>query len=166
MNNISSFKKILITGSKGFIGSFLMHYLSKHGFETIGFEENLNTATSIPECDLIIHSAGRRLRKDITIEDFVKDNVLATINLTKFAKGQPIIFLSTKAVYVFKPYGITKLLAEYVLTKEYGNAIVLRLPKIRYKRTEPENLSQAISIGVENFGDWIIETINHIPSRN
>jgi len=72
MNNISSFKKILITGSSGFIGSFLMEYLSKRGFETIGFEDNLNTATSIPKCDLIIHSAGRRLRKDINIEDFVK----------------------------------------------------------------------------------------------
>jgi len=67
---------------------------------------------------------------------------------------------------VFKPYGITKLLAEFVLTEEYGNAIVLRIPKIKYTRTEPENISQAISIGIENLGDWIIETINYMPSRN
>jgi len=166
MNNISPFKKVLITGSNGFIGSFLMDYLSKYGFETIGLEGNLNNITSIPDCDLIIHSAGRRFRKDIKIEDFVKDNVLATINLTKLAKGHLIIFLSTKAVYVFKPYGITKLLAEFVLTEEYGNAIILRLPKIRYRRTEPENISQSISIGIENLGDWIINTINYVPSRN
>lgn len=164
--NLSSLNKILITGAKGYIGSFLIKYLANKGFRAIRFVQNLNKISELPECDLIVHCAGRRLRKGVTISDFVRDNVTATINLTKLANGKPIIYLSTKAVYVFKPYGITKLLGEFVLTDEYKNAVVLRLPKIIDGRTEPENIEHAISIGLENLGDWIVETINSLPVKD
>ena len=158
--------KILVTGARGYIWSFLVKYLDGKGYETIGFTGNLNNTKELPDCDLIIHCAGRRLAKDVKISDFVRDNVTATINLTKLADGKPIIYLSTKAVYVFKPYGITKLLAEFVLTQEYNNSVVLRLPKIIDGRTEPENIEHAISIGLENLGDWIVETINSLPVKD
>jgi nucleoside-diphosphate-sugar epimerase len=164
--NLSSLNKILITGAKGYIGSFLIKYLANKGFRAIRFVQNLNKISELPECDLIVHCAGRRLQKGVTISDFVRDNVTATINLTKLANGKPIIYLSTKAVYVFKPYGITKLLGEFVLTDEYKNAVVLRLPKIIDGRTEPENIEHAISIGLENLGDWIVETINSLPVKD
>lgn len=163
---MSSLNKILITGAKGYIGSFLIKYLANKGFRAIRFVQNLNKISELPECDLIVHCAGRRLQKGVTISDFVRDNVTATINLTKLANGKPIIYLSTKAVYVFKPYGITKLLGEFVLTDEYKNAVVLRLPKIIDGRTEPENIEHAISIGLENLGDWIVETINSLPVKD
>jgi nucleoside-diphosphate-sugar epimerase len=164
--NLSSLNNILITGAKGYIGSFLIKYLANKGFRAIRFVQNLNKISELPECDLIVHCAGRRLQKGVTISDFVRDNVTATINLTKLANGKPIIYLSTKAVYVFKPYGITKLLGEFVLTDEYKNAVVLRLPKIIDGRTEPENIEHAISIGLENLGDWIVETINSLPVKD
>jgi len=164
--SLSSLNKILITGAKGYIGSFLIKYLTNKGFHTIRFVKDLNRIKELPECDLIIHCAGRRLAKGITISDFIRDNVTATINLTKLAEGKPIIYLSTKAVYVFKPYGITKLLAEFVLTQEYNNSVILRLPKIIDGRTEPENIEHAISIGLENLGDWIVETINSLPVKD
>jgi nucleoside-diphosphate-sugar epimerase len=164
--NLSSLNKILITGAKGYIGSFLIKYLANKGFRAIRFVQNLNKISELPECDLIVHCAGRRLQKGVTISDFVRDNVTATINLTKLANGKPIIYLSTKAVYVFKPYGITKLLGEFVLTDEYKNAVILRLPKIIDGRTEPENIEHAISIGLENLGDWIVETINSLPVKD
>ena len=164
--NLYSLNKILITGAKGYIGSFLVKYLTGKGYKTIGFTCNLNDIKELPDCNLIIHCAGRRLAKGVTISDFVRDNVTATINLTKLANGKPIIYLSTKAVYVFKPYGITKLLGEFVLNQEYNNSVILRLPKIIDGRTEPENIEHAISIGLENLGDWIIETINSLSVKD
>ena len=158
--------KILITGAKGYIGSFLVKYLAEKGFRTIRFTDNFNKIKKLPPCDLIIHSAGRRLRNGVKVEDFVRDNVMATINLTKIAGGKPIIYLSTKAVYVFKPYGLTKMLGEFVLTDEYDNSIILRLPKIIDGRTEEANIDKAISIGIENLGDWILETINSLSVKD
>ncbi len=164
--SIYSLNKILVTGARGYIGSFLIKYLADKGFHVIRFTDNLNKVKKLPECDLIIHCAGRRLAKGVKINDFIRDNVAATINLTKIAEGKPIIYLSTKAVYVFKPYGITKLLGEFVVRDEYDNAVVLRLPKIIDGRTEPEDIEHAISIGLENLGDWILETINSLPVKD
>ena len=162
----SSLNKVLITGAKGYIGSFLLKYLTNKGFHTIRFVANLNRAKKLPSCDLIIHCAGRRLQKGVKVADFVRDNVLATINLTKIAEGKPIIYLSTKAVYVFKPYGLTKMLGEFVLNDEYNNSVILRLPKIIDGRTEKADIDKAISIGIENLGDWIVETINSLPVKD
>jgi len=164
--SLSSLNRVLITGAKGYIGSFLLKYLADRGFHTIKFTANLNKVKKLPPCDLIIHSAGRRLQKGVKVEDFIRDNVLATINLTKIAKGKPIVYLSTKAVYVFKPYGITKLLGECVLNDEYSNSVILRLPKIIDGRTEKADIDKAISIGIDNLGDWIIEAINSLSVKN
>ena len=150
MVQVSRTTTVLITGAAGNIGSFLVKYFDRK-CKVIPFTENLNEALSLPRCDVIIHCAGRIPREGMDIMEFVRDNVEASHNLAIIAKGTPIIFISTMAVYTHKAYGCSRLLGEYILKEYHGNTKVLRLPRVVDGLTEDEDTV----MGLENVASKI-----------
>src|SRR5574344_934130 len=109
--------KILVTGSKGFIGSNLCLYLSNHEYEVYGYDIGFGDGTlkhCVASSDFIIHLAG--INRPLKPEEFIDGNV----NLAKklldvvLAAGfkAPIIFSSSTQAALDNTYGQSKKKAE------------------------------------------------------
>ena len=159
--SLSSLNKILITGAKGYIGKFLIKFLSSKGYSIIRFSDDLNKTRKLPPCSLIIHCAGKKPKSGVEIDDFVYGNVIANLNLANLARNIPIIYLSTMAVYVLKPYGVSKLLGEQILKEKHGKVYILRLPRVVDKDSDGD-----ITLTLNEVGDKILETINSLPVKD
>lgn len=109
---------ILVTGSEGFVGSFLIAELLKNNHSVVGIDRADKTSTSnylffkidLTEklsltknfFDLVIHCAAAKGDWNISDEDFYRDNVIATKNLINYLKTcevKRLIHFSTVAVY-------------------------------------------------------------------
>lgn len=130
-------KRILITGSKGFIGNyFINNYKSKYNIKTFSFlKDDINTL-DCNTIDIVFHlSALVHQMGGASANEYEKINVIQTIELAKKAKESGIkhfVFMSTVKVYgeetnskyientVCNPeddYGKSKLKAEQELQK-------------------------------------------------
>jgi nucleoside-diphosphate-sugar epimerase len=107
---------ILVTGSNGFVGSYLSKALKSHHYKLIEIDYNSNThdlcdwnlVKNIPQADTIVHLAGKSYIPD-SFENplsFYNNNIISTLNILEKAKieGSKVIFFST---YV---YGVPKYL--------------------------------------------------------
>ena len=135
-------KKILLTGSSGFLGSYILEFLENENYEVIKvgrsvksdikIDLSLNKLSKI-DADYVIHVAGKAHVIPKTEEDkkeFFKVNYIGTNNLLyglDTINLQSIIFMSTVAVYGKKvgelidekspllgntPYALSKIQAE------------------------------------------------------
>ncbi len=104
---------ILLTGSKGRLGTELQKHL-----EIIPFEGDLTQLFARQECDLIIHAAAytsvEEAENDVTKCFAV--NVLGTEKLVDMYKDIPFVYISTE--YAKEPLGV------YAMTKRMGEIIV------------------------------------------
>lgn len=92
-------KKILITGSNGFIGNyFINNYKSKYNIKTFSFLKNdINTLDCNTIDIVLVHQMG-----GASANEYEKINVIQTIELAKKAKESGVkhfIFMSTVKVY-------------------------------------------------------------------
>jgi GDP-4-dehydro-6-deoxy-D-mannose reductase len=111
---------ILVTGSSGFIGSNLLHYLKEKGISCYGIDEikgketncivdmmdigHLNTIIYFVKPDYIIHLAAQSLVSESLLHPSLtmRNNLLSTLNLCTILEGyRPcrVIFASSAAVY-------------------------------------------------------------------
>ena len=143
-------KTVLITGNKGFIGSYIEASLKTQyniiglarndGFDITDFSSLKNIGKSGEKVDIIIHAAA--VASDDYEHSFVS-NVTGTLNLCKYAKEKGIkhfVLLSTIFALeeedndYFNTYGQTKKMAEEVASsycKEHGITLtVLRLAQV------------------------------------
>jgi len=121
------FKKILITGSSGMIGTRLFENLLGQGFDVVGFDKRPNTWSfefnkrtikgnltrqgDIQKLsggiDLIIHLAANARVYDLVVNpDLALENIVSTYNTLEFARKNKIksfIFSSSREVYSNKP---------------------------------------------------------------
>jgi len=99
-------KKILITGSKGFVGDSLTPFLKSKKNEIIlsGKSNILNlcdreAVENLPKVDVIIHLAAKSFVPDSfkNPQHFYNNNILSTLNILEKAKkdSAKVIFLST-----------------------------------------------------------------------
>ena len=140
-------KRILVTGSSGFVGKNLVTALrTRKDVEIETFDLNDDRATLrsyLSKCELIFHLAG--VNRPSEIGEFETGNV----NLTKDMvdqllglKASPaIIFSSTVQAELANPYGISKKKGEDVL-KSYSQqslapVVIFRLPNIYGKWCRP-----------------------------
>lgn len=129
-------KKLLITGSNGFIGSYFINkYKNKYDIKTFSFlKDDINSLDY--SVDVVFHLSALVHQMDgASTEEYEKVNVIQTLELAKKAKESSVkhfIFMSTVKVYgeetniaytensLCKPedeYGKSKLKAEQELLK-------------------------------------------------
>lgn len=109
--------KILVTGSKGFIGSNLVCRLKELKHEVFEFDIDCNDELLeqyVTEANWIIHLAG--VNRPLTVEEFQDGNVNLTKRLLEVVRETdsqaPIIFSSSTQAAFINPYGISKKQAE------------------------------------------------------
>lgn len=139
-------KKILITGSNGFIGSnFSDHLKENTGYEIYGFNRN-NDLSELPnlvkKVDLILHLAGVNRPKNI--EDFKTNNVGLTTKICSILKNHPnkrLIYFSSIQALKDNNYGRSKKEGEEIclnLARYSGNNVnILRLPGVFGENCKP-----------------------------
>lgn len=128
--------KILITGSKGFVGKNLIRYLNNYSFEIIEPKEhkldlkNPKSWNNIEECEYLIHLAGKSYVPESWSEPgkFIENNILLTTNALEYCRRNKakLIFLSSylygnsnslpirenNSTSANNPYALTKILSE------------------------------------------------------
>jgi nucleoside-diphosphate-sugar epimerase len=133
-------KKILVTGSEGFIGKALVKKLSGLGFSTLGFdiadgdiaEEGSLAHLQEEEISYVFHLAGKTFVPESWLHPFLfyRTNLLGTENILEFCRktGAGLTYISSylygtpqylpvdekHPVKAFNPYSHTKLVAEEI----------------------------------------------------
>ena len=148
-------KKILITGSEGFVGKNLIRYLKNYSFQIVetkdtSFDLKLNESwKQIEKCDYLIHLAGKSFVPKSWEEParFIENNILLITNALEYCRVNKtkLIFLSSylygnckkipikenAPIEATNPYALSKLLSEklcYFYKNNFQvNNIILRV---------------------------------------
>lgn len=130
--------KILVTGHKGFIGSYLTPALKKAGHKVVGMDlkDGQDILDSpLPKVDAVIHLAAQPgVIK--SIEDpvnTVKQNVLGTVRLAHRYKNTRFLFASTGGAIqdtIESPYGLSKYCCEEFIKMLCKDYVILRFANI------------------------------------
>ena len=148
-------KKILITGSEGFVGKNLIRYLKNYSFQIIetkdkSFDLKFNESwKQIEKCDYLIHLAGKSFVPKSWEEParFIENNILLITNALEYCRVNKtkLIFLSSylygnckkmpikenAPIEATNPYALSKLLSEklcYFYKNNFQvNNIILRV---------------------------------------
>ena len=130
-------KKLLITGSNGFVGNYFINkYKNKYEIKTFSFLKNDINSLDCSDLDVVVHLSALVHQMGVaSCEEYERVNVIQTLQLAKKAKESGIkqfIFMSTVKVYgeetdskysensICNPeddYGKSKLKAEFELQK-------------------------------------------------
>jgi nucleoside-diphosphate-sugar epimerase len=155
-------KKILITGSSGFVGQALLAALQNANYDIQLFRRGdpiSPDSFSFQGLDAVVHLAGKAHDKGATWEDFDRDNIRLTQSLLDAVRiASPranFIFFSSAKVYgenseqkAFSettpprpqsPYGDSKLLAEEIVRKSGLSFLIFR-PTLIYSDSAKGNL--------------------------
>ena len=185
-------KKILITGSEGFVGKNLIRYLKNYSFQIIetkdkSFDLKLNESwKQIEKCDYLIHLAGKSFVPKSWEEParFIENNILLITNALEYCRVNKtkLIFLSSylygnckkipikenAPIEATNPYALSKLLAEklcYFYKNNFQvNNIILRVFNLYGPGQPKEYLLSKITnqVRYEN----IIKVDNLSPKRD
>lgn len=114
--------KILVTGSKGFIGKNLCISLIQRGFDVLTYDlENTEDefVEAIHQANFVIHLAG--INRPLTPEEFYDGNVNLTLRLVELLKEEsrniPLLFSSSIQAEQLNDYGKSKRQAEDIVTE-------------------------------------------------
>lgn len=141
-------KKVLVTGSRGFIGKNLLVALSRHdNVKVNGFDVDDHLASLAPlvhEADIIYHLAG--VNRPLDIKEFEIGNKELTQTITgllmKYGKRAAIVMSSSIQAEIDNPYGVSKRQAEDALldyNKRTGAPVfIYRLPNVFGKWSRPD----------------------------
>ena len=160
-------KKILVTGSNGYLGSsFIESYSDKYEFEKFSLltqkleDIKFDNINIVLHCDALVHQ-----KVEHPYEKYYEVNVEYPLKLAKLAKQNGVkqfIFISTIAVYgeekekldenticnPITPYGKSKLEAEKELLKLNDDSFIvsiIRAPMI-YGKNAPGNIDSLIKL--------------------
>jgi len=159
--------KILVTGSSGYLGSYLVRYFKDqhevHGLdirpssEEIVFHKiDIRKSFKLGSYDVIIHCASLVPISSASYEEYFSTNVIGTKNVLRIKTDQ-FIYISTSAVYdggyitedtPLRPvgsYGLTKFLAEKIIG---SRGVIVR----------PRTILGGIRLG---FLDYILSNIKN-----
>ncbi|MFY2157813.1 NAD-dependent epimerase/dehydratase family protein [Cytobacillus firmus] len=146
--------KILITGSRGFIGKNLFAELNNRGYNEI-YEYNSDTPEELLEiytsdCDFVYHLAG--VNRPQIDNEYIEGNINLTAKLLALLKknrnSSPILITSSIQANLDNPYGRSKKTAENLLydySRTSGaKVLIYRLPNVFGKWCRP-NYNSVVS---------------------
>lgn len=161
--------KVLVTGSKGFIGKNLVLELGNKNYNDIYKYDIDSTLDDLDkytkDCDFVFHLAG--VNRPNNIEEFFEGNFgltsLLLDNLKKNGNTCPIMISSSIQALQDNPYGISKKAGENLLfdySKETGAKIlVYRFPNVFGKWCKP-NYNSVIATFSYNIANGIPIIVN------
>ncbi|EDP68091.1 capsular polysaccharide synthesis enzyme CapF [Carnobacterium sp. AT7] len=166
--------KILVTGSKGFIGKNLVAELNNLGYEDI-FQFNRETDLNLlekytNECDFVFHLAGvNRPKKE---EEFMEGNADFTSQLLELLKKNnnkaPVLITSSTQAEQNNPYGKSKRAGEELLfnyQQQTGvNVYLYRLPNVFGKWSKP-NYNTVVATYCYNIARNLDIQINNLDAQ-
>jgi UDP-2-acetamido-2,6-beta-L-arabino-hexul-4-ose reductase len=161
--------KILVTGSKGFIGKNLIAELRNRNYTDI-YEYNRGTDPALlddycKDADFVFHLAGVNRPKDQS--EFMDANYGFTSTLLetlkKYQNNSPVMISSSIQANIENPYGISKKAGEDLLF-QYSNqtgakVLVYRFPNVFGKWCKP-NYNSAIATFCHNIATGLPININ------
>ncbi len=166
--------RVLVTGSRGFIGKNLVLRLNElPGYEVIEFARG-DSADTLPElvrrADAVVHLAGENRPRDV--QDFVVVNTQLTQALCDAIKSAgrqvPLILASSAQAEQDNPYGRSKRGAETAveqLARETGNpAVIYRLPGVFGKWCRP-NYNSVVATFCHNIANDLPIQVNDAATR-
>jgi len=166
--------RVLVTGSRGFIGKNLVVRLGElPGFEVLRFDRDdalSALADKVHQTDAVVHLAGENRPKDAA--DFARGNAELTKYLCTAVKASsrkiPIIFASSTQTGFSNPYGQSKRAAEQAVERlaiDTGNpAVIYRLPNVFGKWCKP-NYNSVVATFCHNIARDLPIEINDASTR-
>lgn len=161
--------KILVTGSKGFIGKNLIAELNNRGYTDI-LEFDKDTEVSLlddycKKADFVFHLAGVNRPKDQS--EFMEGNFGFTSDLLntlkKYSNTSPVMISSSIQAELNNPYGESKKAGEDLLFKyseETGSKVLIyRFPNVFGKWSRP-NYNSAVATFCHNVAHDLDITVN------
>lgn len=166
-------RRVLVTGSRGFIGKNLVLRLREDpGNEILTFDRHdtrEQLRMLVAQADAIVHLAGENRPKDDT--DFWITNVELTEalcdELNKSARGVPMILASSIHAGRDNPYGRSKLAAERAVSQavhETQSATIYRLPNVFGKWCRP-NYNSVVATFCHNIANGLPIRIDDPAAR-
>lgn len=161
--------RVLITGSKGFVGKNLSVRLGElPGFDVSHFDRSDAPETlqdKVNDVDAVVHLAGINRPKDLT--EFTSGNADLTALLCEAIKATgrhiPLLLASSIQAELANPYGQSKRAAEQAvedLSTQTGNpAVIYRLPNVFGKWCKP-NYNSAVATFCHNIANDLPIQIN------
>jgi UDP-glucose 4-epimerase len=155
MEDIKS-KKILVTGSAGFLGKYLIDRLRGESIEFIEFDYRLNlnllnleVVMDLPPVDMVVHLAANTNSQEAFRKPYelYHDNILGTLNIMEYCRVKDVKKIVYSSSYVYgmphylpidekhpleikNPYGRSKLMSERIISafsEDYNiDAFILR----------------------------------------
>lgn len=165
--------RVLVTGSKGFIGKNLVVRLGElSGYEIVRFDRDDNLADLplvLTNIDAVVHLAGENRPKDVS--DFAKNNTFLTEALCDALVASkreiPLILASSIQANLDNPYGQSKRNAEMAVERLAftGNpAAIYRLPGVFGKWCKP-NYNSVVATFCHNIANDLPIQVND-PAAN
>jgi UDP-2-acetamido-2,6-beta-L-arabino-hexul-4-ose reductase len=161
--------KILVTGSKGFIGKNLVAELRNRNAGII-FEYDIDTGLSLleeycKETEFLFHLAG--INRPENPNEYIEGNIgftsLLAEMLEKYKNNCPIVFASSIQADLENPYGKSKKAAEDLLLKHGektgAKVFIYRLPNIFGKWCKP-NYNSVIATFCHNIANDLPIRVN------
>ena len=160
-------KKLLITGSNGFVGNYFINkYKNKYEIKTFSFLKDDINNLDCSDIDVVFHlSALVHQMGGASKEEYERVNVTQTLQLAKKAKESGIkhfVFMSTVAVYGIETgimseksncnpineYGKSKSRAEMELKKLEDQNFIISIirPPIVYGKNAPGNMKSLLKL--------------------
>lgn len=141
-------KKILITGSNGFIGKHMTLQLERRGYEVFKYDidsQEKDLINYVNHADFIAHLAG--INRPLTIDEFYDGNANFTAKLVdlvqKSHKMTPILMSSSIQATLDNDYGKSKKMAEDFLLNSGLPVYIYRLANAFGKWSRPNYNSAA-----------------------
>ncbi len=115
--------RILITGSKGFIGRHLVNHLTGHEITELDKRLEDDIESYFKDQDLVIHLAAKLSKH--TDEEIYKVNVEGTERVARLSLqyGCKLINISSVSMHDDSPYGRSKALGEKIVEKYVGQGL-------------------------------------------
>lgn len=151
-------RNVLITGSGGFVGTFLTNRLMEtRRYNLFLFFEDLTSSSfTVPNVDAVVHLAAKPNSFTGDPAKMMAVNYYGTVNLTrKCPQSAQIVFLSSELVFMSHPtkvyeetdstapetmYGQSKVKAEEYLISEHPRSTILRSSMI-YGYSHPRRIN-------------------------